>query len=408
MSYLPIGTALGDLRITEVIEYYDRPLLFACQNTLDHLYLAVLVDEADGVEFWLYAPMSVGRWQQIRANAIDLHDAFAAAETGQVWRIEQATDSGEVLHCNAVACSELSVDELPLTGVYADMPPETLVLPGENDVRIRAERTLRAAIDLVLRSSDMLGFEFPAKALGTILTAFQDLFTAIVQAVYGTATTRGPVSSAVQSIAELRTVGVSPGSFRVQLSAVPFRGMFDPGDIGSALEQLGDLLSATGSDERVSALLSPTRQRIVTQYGDLLKQVVNAKTSASIEWYSPDHRGGHALVSLEAAGSTLAYLDSVSQVMDSDIDVIGTLEGFMLSDGRFEFREAGDGGKCYRGSAGSEAIKVISQATLGRGYHACIHVREVFKPLNPEPDITYTLTRLDRLGVAGTEDVSLP
>ena len=127
MSYLPVGTPLGDLRITEVIEYYDRPLIFMCQDGLDRHYLACLADETGGVETWLYVGMSPRRWQHVRSRAIDLHDAFAKAEEGKVYRIRQDARTGDVIEPpETVPCANLLADDLPLPGEYAELPQESL------------------------------------------------------------------------------------------------------------------------------------------------------------------------------------------------------------------------------------------------------------------------------------------
>lgn len=84
---LPENTILGRLRIIEVYEYYDRPILFACQNQLRNIFLVVWADEDDNGETWFYLPMSPLRYQLVRAGNIDLHTAFVESEEGIVYSL---------------------------------------------------------------------------------------------------------------------------------------------------------------------------------------------------------------------------------------------------------------------------------------------------------------------------------
>ncbi len=118
MSYLPVGTELGDLRIIEVIEYYDRPLLFACKNNLGRLYLAVIVDDTGDTESWLYAEMSSARWQHVRSGGIDLHDAFAKAEDRWVYRVSQESQTGRVSALERVNREDIRETEIPVHGEH--------------------------------------------------------------------------------------------------------------------------------------------------------------------------------------------------------------------------------------------------------------------------------------------------
>lgn len=118
MSYLPVGTELGDLRIIEVIEHYDRPLLFACKNNFGRLYLAVLVDDTGDTESWLYAEMSSARWQHVRSGGIDLHDAFAKAESETVYRVCCESQTGRVLTLERVNCEDIREIEVPVRGEH--------------------------------------------------------------------------------------------------------------------------------------------------------------------------------------------------------------------------------------------------------------------------------------------------
>ena len=79
---------LGKLEITEIYDYYDQPILFACKNAAGHLHLVVAADENDHYETWFYVRVSAERLNLIRSGTIDLHDAFADSENGHLLQVK--------------------------------------------------------------------------------------------------------------------------------------------------------------------------------------------------------------------------------------------------------------------------------------------------------------------------------
>lgn len=111
---------LMSLKPVEVYEFYDRALLFSCKNPGGQLFLALLADEKDGVESWLFAPISPDRFKHIRSGGIDLHDAFAKAETGTVFLVLQNAANEVVRDIQPVSCNSLREDWLPMPGEFID------------------------------------------------------------------------------------------------------------------------------------------------------------------------------------------------------------------------------------------------------------------------------------------------
>ena len=98
-----------------VLLRYDIPLLFTARDADGVAYLVVFSrdDRANLREEWLLSPMSEQRRADVLAGVVDLHDAFALAEGGEVYRFTRraAGSSGEW-----VQASTLGHDELPLAG----------------------------------------------------------------------------------------------------------------------------------------------------------------------------------------------------------------------------------------------------------------------------------------------------
>lgn len=118
MTVLPEGTVLGQLEIIEVFEYFDGPCLFSCRNRSGAQFLAVFADEGE-VDIWLYAPVSEGRLEAVRAGNVDLHTAFADAEDGFTYLVKF---NGSSVETNPVRGSSIPSDYLPDNGTVLRLP----------------------------------------------------------------------------------------------------------------------------------------------------------------------------------------------------------------------------------------------------------------------------------------------
>lgn len=119
---LPIGTSLGQLQIFEIYEFYNMPVLFACKNQADSIYLAVWLDETETEDSWLYVTISPRRFAKIRAGQIDLHDAFAQPEDAVVLQVSVPKDTHVKAQVESIPAIELDASWPPLAGEFLDIP----------------------------------------------------------------------------------------------------------------------------------------------------------------------------------------------------------------------------------------------------------------------------------------------
>jgi hypothetical protein len=155
MNYLPQNTMLGKLVLVEIYEYYDRPVLFACRNSIDTLYLTVLIEESQNSDTWLFCGLSQTRFQAVRSGGIDLHDAFANPEDGAVIKIQIPTNNSELTEIQIIPTEEIPEKYLPLAGECLNL--ETHTLPDfELDVQQKAIRTRRDVIRFLLQFGNQL------------------------------------------------------------------------------------------------------------------------------------------------------------------------------------------------------------------------------------------------------------
>ena len=124
--------SLGRLEIVETYAYYDQPVLFSCKNAAGHLYLVVAADEDEQYETWLYAKISVERFNLVRSGAIDLHDAFADPEGRCLLQVRFPYDAPTSPQIESIEANQVSDDMLPLPGECLDLETEILPVLGKS------------------------------------------------------------------------------------------------------------------------------------------------------------------------------------------------------------------------------------------------------------------------------------
>lgn len=142
---LPKSTILGHLQIFEIYEFYNMPVLFACKNKADHIYMAVWVDETEEKDSWLYVSLSPQRFARIRAGQIELHKAFSLPEDDVALEIVVYKDAFQKSEVHVIPVEEMDQSWAPLPGEYLE--PNSLPrvlwekvdqrnLPTHNDAKI--------------------------------------------------------------------------------------------------------------------------------------------------------------------------------------------------------------------------------------------------------------------------------
>lgn len=112
------ASKIDSTEMIEVIDWYDRPVLFLAQNDALETFLVMLIDEdfdeADNrIETWLNVEVSDTRLSELRAGSIDLHDAYVRAEHGYV--LKTVSPKGLVY---VVAVKDLTEDMLASPGCF--------------------------------------------------------------------------------------------------------------------------------------------------------------------------------------------------------------------------------------------------------------------------------------------------
>jgi len=88
-------TPAGNMRVLNVLLYYDGPALFSCEDLTGQKYVAFLVEESDEGDRWFLVPISNGRLEQIRAGKLGLRECVQHPEDGFLLDVFVSPDGSE-------------------------------------------------------------------------------------------------------------------------------------------------------------------------------------------------------------------------------------------------------------------------------------------------------------------------
>jgi hypothetical protein len=395
MSLLPDDTVLGALELDEVYEYYDGPRLFTCRTPSDRTYLAVSIHEDSERDVWLYVSVSPRRLADIRTGQIDLEQAFRLAEDGDVYEVTVPRADGQS-SVRILSAAELTADILPAPGerlvqVEHDDRESTL-----SDVARLASQRHRDAVALTFDLPDHTS-EIPIAYLGDVLTAFQELVSAIGQALRDVATARGRIQPEILRETRLLVAATPRGSFRVDLTAAQLSNSFGESLVGDSLEQITAVLEAGSDREQLQERFARLHTRAAAKYRKFLDELVEEPVSLRIDWGSTKKGRG---ISIGVPHPELIHIaEAMSKVTQTEahvVEVTGELIGVNVRTLHFEILERKTQ-KRFSAKIAKPAIREASRATIGQLYTATLEERLEMSLLTGQEQISRTLIALTRV-----------
>lgn len=110
---------MKNFKITEMYDFPNRPLLFACRNEFGGLFFILCVDfEWDLSEIWLYAPASESRFQSVKKGETELRRIFTDAEGGFVFQVKLALGQKTPVSAIKIKCDRIPDMYLPKPGEF--------------------------------------------------------------------------------------------------------------------------------------------------------------------------------------------------------------------------------------------------------------------------------------------------
>jgi hypothetical protein len=393
MSHLPSGTILGSLTLVHVLEYYDFPRLFTCRSSAGQCYVAVSTFDDDAESHWVYLPVSSLRMESILLGGIGLRQAFCAPEGGYLVKVNcfSADRSPEVHY---VLPEQVPEEDLPAADYVVSVEQTQSEIDFSLSVHQVASATRRETFNYRIFPDAVTAHEVPARKLGGILTATQELIDSLGQASLGEPTVRGPLPIDLLQKTRVNVSHTFPGSFGVQFRSAQYSDLLGQSALASAMRELANLLRAEDSEDRLSNKLHLLKGRVASKYRRLLKELADIDSGIDLDWGSVEPGGGDRFqLTAAQVKSAYAIVDQIDIAMAEEIVVAGKLVGFNSRTKRYEIL-SGDDGRTYAGRVADDAKLEVLNPAIGQFYEADIRMLVETQSSSGDELVRWVLVRL--------------
>lgn len=332
---------LGTLRVLEIYEYYNEPLLFSCENRTGQIYIAVCVEEFDLKTRWFYLPVSLSRFNSIKQGIMSLQRAFLSAEDGSVWDVYELARNAGYETCR-LSTSQISIDDLPADDSFLRSSPKSLpdlLVPA----LFEAERTKRDVLDISISSDNYHSTEINAETLGLVLLSTQGLIHALG---YLGKSHKGRIPKEQEEDTTLRATYAYAASFGIRLESKSYD-LFGETKSSSAINKFVSLVKTKYELTDLIEILSTAGIRVSSKYKYFLKTIRDNGLTISAEWGSPARHSDKASITAKDASVILQVLDKTGDIFTETHTLRGRLEGVYIASNSFWFTS--EDGRHYKG-----------------------------------------------------------
>ncbi|MDJ0315064.1 DUF6575 domain-containing protein [Arthrobacter sp. H35-D1] len=394
MSWLPVGSFLGELEIVEVFVDYDGPRIFSCRSATEQSYIATWASEGDDHDLWLYAPVSPTRLTAVRSGGVKLRDAFLHAE-GFVYLANlphAGTDGDEV---KTLAKSDILEDWLPDADFGLDIDtPTTDTAASPLELERTAVQEGRTRLDLRVHLPEYFRTEAPTRRIGGILLALQtvlDNFSALE--IDDTPPQAGPLPSSITNAAASDLVSLTAASFVLGIASTDGQDLFGGSPFSSAVDHLVTLAGVALEDVELPASVSKLQPRGARSYRQLIRELSLTNGDVSITAGSPNFGSRIAKLSAEKLQQLTKLLEGITAQEPVEIRSRMVLFAANSNRKRFGLRDVETDVE-YQGTVSEAADHQVSRATLGDEYDATLTEITTYEGATGESKFVYTLEQL--------------
>lgn len=285
MNFLAERTLLGQLEIIEVYDFYDKPVLFSCKNKSGLIFIVLCVDSSDFAEIWLYAPISLFRFQSVIKGEVELRYIFTDTEDTFVYQVEIPYEDGIDVIVKNIECNEIPDEYLPGLGEF--------IYSEYNPIEVISIQKRREILDFVLQFPDQDVQEAPVGDLGLILSSLQETIDAIGQVKVGKSDSH-IIPFEVKQKTQVVMSGVFTGSFGMRLegsiyeeNSLGLRESF----LGQCLKEFIQLINLGADINELPAKLNSLKKKTAFKYIEFLTALTKIGISKlHIDWASPGQK----------------------------------------------------------------------------------------------------------------------
>lgn len=397
MTWVPVSTVLGHLRMEETFLFYDRPLLFSALSLTDQRFLAVFVADTDDGGVWLYVPVSDARWAMVRSGGISVRGAVNNAE-GIVYRVEltgdgdTAADDARPLRKSEIDSGWLPQPELRIeTYTATQRPAETAAALATRAVQ---EHRTRLRLEMVL--PDYSRTEVSLRKVGELLTLTQNVYDNFGYAIdVSDPAQRGRIPHNIATETEGVLAGTAAASFVLEIASRNSEDLLGLSLFARSTQKLMTLLDLSLDQAGLTAELQGLRVRGAKSFRNFVRGLANTGADFSIGAAGPFLEYQDRKLPMEQLRTLSSILTSL--VPDPEpLEIRRRVTLLLIDTARelFGVQVVGSPDEQYEGSVAEAALPALGHATPSNEYDALILETRIIDEVVGDVKVSHELAQL--------------
>lgn len=279
LSFDPIGK----LRIQNIYEYYDEPLVFSFYSETGALYLANLVDGDDDVHIWTYLPITNKELLAIESQQISLFNLYKNSTSSYIYILTEKIDSKDY---QTISMNSFPKEYLPDKDSFLDFTRnQNTTLGNIQVIEKRSTESNRYVVDLSLEPNQSHEHEIEANLLGKTLIDFQELVQAIGAPKH--LLKQAAISDEIRQENRLKVTNVFAASFGVRMESDHLANAFSDDPIRNNLESLITMLNGINDYEGTLNYLNSFSQKSKYKFLSFIELIKDNKIDGKISLAVP-------------------------------------------------------------------------------------------------------------------------
>ncbi len=394
MSFLPVNSQLGQIKVVEIFDFYDIPRLFIGTNQIGQLFIIYNLDDDRVKTEWYYLPVSEERICNLKTGSMDLRTALLSPELGFLYSISIGYIDGDS-QIAVVTSESINQEWLPEAGetLYSENSNSSLVAPA---LSAKATRLNRECLDLRMMFPRSDAFCAPMRQLGNLWVSLQQLvdnLCAVADGIVPNKYGKLPIQLTMQS--ELLVEASYVGSYGSHIIATNQAAMVQDSPLTGGLTQLSTLLDDGLGSKDIRSVLEPLGVRCATRYRVLLEQLAAARVDVEIQRASPN--GTHNSCSKMGKDMARFIADQVKAVeteLSDQYKIPCIITAYSSTNNTFGMEYLEDGTR-ISGKVEKEAIPPEMHVTILDRYVASIREIVEVNATTGEEKRKHSLTKLE-------------
>lgn len=335
-----IRSNIGYFLVKEILDYYDEPLLFSCYDNTGRLFLAIVIDEIEGINKWLFVPTSSERLEKIKRGLIPLKKAFTDSEVDWLFETNGSLFSKQGVHFNFALRSSVSEELLPDDDIYLEPIEDMSYSEAIEDhffdkiaIQRLADNTQLETLRITLKTPANIPIGMvAAETLGSFLSRVQSLFLSFITPG------RGRKPEYIKANTRLNVLaGFNEGSFIFDLQQDKTDEILNDNFLGEvSLPAFIKIVEAVDDKEKLIEVTKDINLISISHYDRLLRVLSSGNCGIDLQWASPQRKVKETSLTPTQIRSIITLLDQEDSMKGRNFTAYGELVMAHSKKHRFE------------------------------------------------------------------------